>query len=164
MPKNAKTPRSKIIATIALVLKTIAKEDALRRVRRELGIARRELGMLNEWKKHKADTTKSLQMIIGWCTRAKTLKEGDSRKNSGRCAVDEVNRGHDSFTPEMMRYRGRKQKRASSLQNVTMLPLGNPILSRRVRTRLLRKGIVGGEQSTKSSGEVLTCTIRTKKP
>jgi len=45
---------------------------------------------------------------------------------------------------------------------VTTLPLGNSILSRRVRTRLLRKGAVRGELITKRSGEILAGTIRTK--
>ena len=67
MTRNTKAPGSRIIAAITLVLRTIAKKDAHSR-------ARRELGMLNGWKKYKTDTTKGPQMTIGRCTRIKTLK------------------------------------------------------------------------------------------
>ena len=62
----------------------------------------------------------------------------------------------------MTRYRGRKKKRTGSLQNMTRLPLSNPILSRGVRARLLRKGTVRDEDVTKSRREILRHTIRTK--
>jgi len=57
MARNAKTPRSRIVAAIALVLRTIAKENAHSRTRGELST-------LNGWKKHKADTTESPQVTI----------------------------------------------------------------------------------------------------
>ena len=96
MMKNAKAPIGRIVSAIALVLKTIAKEDAHSR-------SRRELGTLNGWKKHKTDTTKSPQMTIERGIRTKTLKRGDSGKNNRRSTVDEVDRGHNSFSPEMSR-------------------------------------------------------------
>ena len=96
MTKNTKSSRNRIVAAIAFVLGTITKEDAHSR-------ARKELGMLNGWKKHKADTTKSPQMAIERRNRTKTLKGGDSRKNSRRSAVDEIDRGHNSFSPKMSR-------------------------------------------------------------
>ena len=89
-------PRSRVVAAIALVLRTIAKEDVHSRLRRELGT-------LNGWKKYKAETTKSPQMTIGRRIRTKTLKGGDSRKNSRRSAVDEIDGSHNSFSPEMSR-------------------------------------------------------------
>ena len=96
MTRNGKTPRSRIVAAIALVLRTIAKEDAHNR-------ARREPGTLNGRKKHKTNTTKRPQMTIVRCTRTKTLKWGNSRKNSRRSAVDEIDGSHNSFSLEMLR-------------------------------------------------------------
>ena len=52
MARNMKTPRSRVVAAIALVLRAIGEEDAHNR-------PRRELGTLNRRKKHKTDTTKS---------------------------------------------------------------------------------------------------------
>ena len=45
---------------------------------------------------------------------------------------------------------------------MTILPLSNPVLSRGVRTRLLRKGTVRSENVTKSRKEILPRTVRTK--
>ena len=96
MARKMKTPRSSVVAAIALVLRTTTKEDAHNR-------PRRELGMLNGRKEHKTDTTKGPQKTIGRCTRTKTLKWGDSRKNSRWSAVDEIDGGHNSFSLEMPR-------------------------------------------------------------
>ena len=96
MARKTKTLRGRIIAAIALVLRTIAKEDAHSR-------PRRELGTLKGRKEHKTDTTKSPQMTIGRCKRTKALKWDDSRKNSRWSAVNEVDRSHNSFSPEMTR-------------------------------------------------------------
>ena len=69
----------------------------------------------------------------------KTLIVGDSRRDRGSSVVDEVNESHNCFSLEMLRDGDRENECMSNLQNVTMLPLSNPILSRRVKTQLLRK-------------------------
>ena len=51
--RDAKTPRDRIIAAIALVLRAVTKKDTH-------GRAREKLGTLNRRKEDKADTTKSL--------------------------------------------------------------------------------------------------------
>ena len=53
MARNTKTPRGRVVAVIALVLRTIAKKDVHRR-------AMIDLGALNGRKKHKTDTSESL--------------------------------------------------------------------------------------------------------
>ena len=83
MTRDAKTPRDRIIAAIALVLRAVTKKDTH-------GRARRKLGTLNRRKKDKADTTKSPQMAVRRNTRMKTLKWGNASKNYGRCAVDKI--------------------------------------------------------------------------
>ena len=53
MTRDAKTPRDRIIAAIALVLRAVTKKDTY-------GRALRKLSTLNRWKEDKTDSQKSV--------------------------------------------------------------------------------------------------------
>ena len=63
MTRNTKTPRSGVIAAIALVLRTIAKEDAHNRPRRELGTLNGRKEYINRHNQRSADDHRKVHKI-----------------------------------------------------------------------------------------------------
>jgi len=109
------------------VFRTIPKKNALN------GLSS-DFGALTRWKKDVANTSKATKMAIGRWGAKKTLIWCATLENSRGLAVDKKNSCRNSLSPEMWSKRRRNQESTSSLKNMTMLALGNNILSMSART------------------------------
>jgi hypothetical protein len=84
------------------------------------------------------------------------LERNATLKGIRRLNVNEVSRYSDSLNPEMRPKRGSNHHSTGSLKNMTMLTLGDTILSMGAGTRELSKGALLSKNTTQVLGDILS--------
>ena len=137
------------------MLITVAEKDTLNRLSGQFGaFTRRE--------KNIANATKRTKSRVVWRTTRETLERDATLEGSRRLDVNEVSRCSDSLSPEMRRKRRSNHHSTGGLKNMTMLTLGDTILSMRTGTRKLSKGALLSKNTTQVLRDILTSRISTK--
>lgn len=133
---------NRIIATITLKLRAVAKKNTLNRLSSQLGA-------LTRWKKHVVDTTETAKMTtLGWRT-SETLKRDASLKSRRGLPIDKKGSGRDSFSPKLRWDMSSKHESTSCLKEMTVHALSDTILSMSTRTRILRERAFLSKKTTK---------------
>ena len=153
--RNTHTTRGRIITTITLMFKTIPQKHALNWLSSQLS-------PLTRCKQDITSATKNSKMIIARWSTKKNFTKTFSRQCGRRLSIYEISSGRNSLTPKMRRNKWGNQKGTSSLNEMAMLALSNPILSMGARTWKLRKSTLRGQKLAKSIRYVLATRIRTK--
>jgi hypothetical protein len=92
----------------------------------------------------------------------KTLKMNTTLKGRRRLNVNQISGSRNRLSPKVRCNRGDNHKSTTSLKQMTMLALSNPILSMSTRARKLSWSTLLSKHLAKSIREILYCRIRTK--
>jgi len=124
------------------VLGTVTKKNT----RNGLG---RELRPLTRWQENITQTPEHTKMGIPRRTREQTLARTTTLKVSGGLEVDEVDSGGDGLSPKVGRNMRSKEKSASGLNDMAVLPFRGAILRMSTSTGELRERAVRSKEIAK---------------
>ena len=117
---NTNATGNRIIASIALVLRAITKENT------GCGLSR-EFGALTRRKKDITQATKNTMVVITWRVTKQTLTRTATLEKGRWLKVDKVDCSGYSLSPKLWRHM-RCDEGASRLNDMTVLPFSSAIL------------------------------------
>jgi len=113
-------------------------------------------------KKNKTSTPEAPKVTVARRVTKETLVGSATLSNRGGLSVNEKDSRRDSLSPKVRWKLKGKQESTRGLKNMTMLTLGNTILSMSTRAGELRKSALCSKKTTMRIRNILACRISTE--